>query len=84
MAETHDLAARQPDDIDMYEAGDEWGIKPHAAKNLLDKEVQAGVMRTLLVRGFNGRVIRVWRDVVVPPPDREKATQKKKTRGAHG
>lgn len=84
MAETHALARRQDDDIDMYEAAAEWGLKPHAAEKLLNKEVDAGVMRTLLVRGFNGRIIRVWRDVVVIPPDRDKATPKKKPRGTHG
>ena len=84
VAETHALEQRQDDDIDMYEAAQEWGLKPHAAEKLLNKEVDAGVMRTLLVRGFNGRIIRVWRDVVAIPPDRDKATPKKKTRGTHG
>ena len=85
VAETHAPARRQDDDIDMYEAAAEWGLKPHAAEKLLNREVDAGVMRTLLVRGFNGRVIRVWRDVVVAPPTREKATpRKKQARGTHG
>ncbi len=63
--------SRQPDDIDVYEAAEEWGISPKAAEWRLNKEVTEGRMFSVLVRSAHNRQMRVWRDVKPPRPPKK-------------
>jgi len=63
IGQKYHVEPRLPDDIDSYEAANEWNITPKAAEIRLNKEVAAKTMISLLVRSDNNRVLRVWRDV---------------------
>lgn len=62
------IEPRRPDDIDMYEAAEEWGISPKAAEWRLNKEVAEGRMVSVIVRSALNRQIRVWREAKPPAP----------------
>lgn len=59
---------RKPEDIDVYEAAEEWGISPKAAEWRLNKEVTEGRMFSVMVRSARNRQMRVWREVKPPRP----------------
>ena len=62
---------RQPDDIDVYEAAEEWKISPKAAEWRLNREVTEGRMFSVMVRSARNRQMRVWREVKPPRPPKK-------------